>query len=147
MENWQYTGDVNLKYGGLYVNCDLDHYEWGYLECTEICDLDGACGATGMVLIEKFTVNLSKERVVECLETIGQTVEDLLRMDTERAMLTLAYAFRSYGYCDPRSDNYHAHSIIVQTVPGASMKFDGWTAEKFIHPKDLRGFVESQWLE
>ena len=59
--DWAYSGDVNLEYGGLFVN--LDNVRYGYADVVEVTDLDSACGAAGMVLIEKGSVTI-KDRLV-----------------------------------------------------------------------------------
>jgi hypothetical protein len=140
---WNYSGDVSMVYGGFFVKCDYQEFRWGYLNYVEVTDLDSACGARGMCLIERGNVNgtTDKERIRKGMACVGMTARDLLRMPNNSArMAAIAYALRSYGYMDVDD------SEVVQTEEGAPMKFDGWTAGKFIGPNDLRGYVEAKYI-
>lgn len=148
LDKWHYHGNVNVEYGGVFM--DLSDWQWGYVNATRVTDLGSGCGARGMVLIEKITINGTDDtrRVREALECCGWTFKDVMacRGSTGKRMM-IAYALMSYGYYDP-SDGYHSpSSITLQTEQGAPMKYDGWRAEKFVACSDLKGYIESEWLD
>ena len=144
MSEWNYSGDVSIACGGMFVEVDRQNFKWGYLNFVEVTDLDSACGFRGACLIERGTVNGTddKARIMSALKCVGMTPRDLLKMKGNTArMMAIAYALRSYGYVD------YDRTEVVQTEAGQPMRFDGWKAEKVIRESDLKGYVESQWLD
>lgn len=146
-QDWKFSGDVNLEYGGIFVKVDLDDYHNGYLSATVVTDLDSACGATGMVLIEQKVALVDHKRIMEAIRSCGFEVADLLRMESETALCAIAEMLISYGHSDPGGDAYSPSDEIVQTEFDAPMTFEGWKAEKRIARKDLRGYVAHNWLD
>ena len=53
--DWQYSGDVNAYYGGIWIRHCGD-----YCDAVEITDLDGGCGFAGAVLIERKSASLPR---------------------------------------------------------------------------------------
>ena len=142
MSNWQYFGDVDICYGGNYADIDPQEFKWGYCNVVRVTDLDSACGFTGAVLIEKITVNIDSKRIKQALPCVGLTVKDLQGIKGQSAKLwALVDAVMSYGCFDTDE------SEVIQTQEGAPMTDDGWKAEKFIRPQDLRGYIEKTYLD
>ena len=142
MGNWQYSGDVNIEYGGTFADIDPREFKWGYCNVVRVTDLDSACGFDGACLIEKLTVHVDAKRIKQGMQCVGLTVRDLQRVKgLEGKLFAMVDAVMAYGYFDVEQ------SEVVQTREGGPMRFDGWRAEKFIRPQDLRGYVESQWLD
>ena len=135
---YEYIGDINLEYGGLYV--DLSDWEnHGYANAVEICDLDGGCGFTGAVYIRALT--LLKPKTPEMLNSVLSCVGE---ENENPSPLDLAYASFSYGYYD--ADEYTPMETI-QLEDDGDMTFDGWDAD-FKAPDDfnLREYVEKSYL-
>ena len=142
--DWNVSADVNLAYGGFFVKCDYQEFKWGYLNFVEVTDLDSACGARGMCLIEAGTVNGTDDhkRIMDGLRCVGMAPRDLLKLPDNRArMAAIAYALRAYGFTDiDRSE-------VVQTEEGAPNTYDGWKSEKFISADALLGYVTAEWID
>lgn len=134
--DWAYTGDVSLEYGGLFVN--LDNVRHGYADVVEVTDLDSACGAAGMVLIEKGSVCLDFRRVRKALGSCGWYDRKADRRCRRAAM---AEAVKSYFGMDT------GESEVVQTERGGPMSHDGWRATKVVEHTDLRGYVSAVYLD
>ena len=142
MSNWQYFGDVDVCYGGAFADIDPREFKWGYCNVVRVTDLDSATGFVGAVLIEKVTVHLDSRRIKQALPCVGLTVKDLQAIKGQTAKLwAMVDAVLSYGCFD--TDD----SEVVQTQEGAPMSDDGWRAEKFIRPQDLRGYIEATYLD
>lgn len=135
--NWKYVGDLNLKYGGMYIRLESD-----YADIVRVTDLDSGCGFTGAVMIEHLTTFDfdNPKKMASAGECCGV---DLFNSDT----LTRAICFVEYGYSDPDDGwaNYREyHTEVLQTERGEPMEFDGWKADKFI--ENLEAYVESHHL-
>lgn len=105
-------GDVNLFYGGTFVRPEIvtsgaPHYA----DVIEIVDLDSACGASGVNLIELKTVSLEFKRdqsliheLKRALETCGQTRRDIAEIAKTHGARTayahIAALLADYGACD-----------------------------------------------
>jgi len=135
---YEYIGDINLEYGGIYI--DISDWKDGYANAVEICDLDSGCGFTGAVYIRALT--LLKPKTPEMLKSVLSCVGE---ENENPSPLDLAYASFSYGYYD--ADEYPPTETI-QLESDGDMDFDGWKAnfkadEKF----NLRDYVENTYLK
>jgi hypothetical protein len=68
---WHFSGDVNLEYGGTFI--DLSTFMDGYCSAVKLTDLDSACGFTGAVMVEHVVINgtTDRERVRAALRCCG----------------------------------------------------------------------------
>jgi hypothetical protein len=129
-----YIGDVNLEYGGLFIN--LDDWKYGYAEGLRVVDLDSACGFDGAVMVERITINKTKKADIICaLKCVGQSPKDLGKIKKEYRVECLIYALETYGLgVDIESDPYHGDQRwIIQTDPQGPMQYDGWKADVKLH--------------
>lgn len=157
MNDYIYTGDVNIEYGGAFISVDDDEWRYGYCSAVRITDLDSGCGFTGAILVEKITINGTDNRkrkrdAIKC--TFGSVAEfrnALRRRKGSREhgerrqsyRLAIADALMSYGFYDPDNDDYtQPHSVIIQTQEDGPMSFDGWKATERI-TKKLREYIEA----
>src|SRR5262245_401697 len=71
MRDWKFNGDVNLEYGGTFI--DLDTFADGYCDAVVVTDLDSACGFTGAMLIEHVVINgtTDAKRISEAVRSCG----------------------------------------------------------------------------
>lgn len=159
--DWKYIGDVNLEYGGYYYRYDLNSNNFPYYaEIVRIIDLDSACGANGLTLIEKLTTFdfENKERVKECLSVIGLNPQDLRGKGKETIIDIILDSFLAYGYYDPNEDYVNPSNwVIVNDNYGAcddKSHWDGWKPDKEetvkLHKQyngDLKAYIESEVLD
>ena len=132
-EDYNYIGDINLEYGGLFIN--LDDWQWGYVQCVRVTDLDSACGFTGAVMIEHIVALIpdNKDKMLQCFSVLG--LDKLTAKTSKDRKIQMIDAIISYGYYDPDDswDNYHTgYTSIVQCENDkdyAPMSYDGWKAE------------------
>lgn len=152
---WEYHGDENVEYGGLFVKCDYSDFKYGYLECIRVTDLDSACGFTNAVLIEAITVVKDRKRLRKAVESCGITPaqsRQAYRTGGRKAyMMLCADALASYGHYDPSQQPAYVwgdrpHIEIILTKPG-KMKFEGWKASKVVQAKDLKGYILKKWCD
>jgi hypothetical protein len=140
-----YVGDVNLEYGGFFVN--LDNWRYCYADVLRVTDLDSGCGFTGAVLVERLTVFGwdDREKVKNALRCCGW--DRIPGTAAESRKLALVDALLSYGYYDPDS---YSPRLVIQTDSDADyapMTFDGWTAEvRLSEAEDLLEYLESEGL-
>lgn len=141
-DRWVYCGDVNLVYGGTFV--DLSTWDDGYVSAVRVTDLDSACGFTGACLIEHVTINGTRDakRIRDALRCVGGVNGQ--GMSKEGLRHLIADALLSYGYYDP--DDMPNRDEVVQMEEDGPMSFDGWKANKRLHNTDLRDYVESVHL-
>src|SRR5687768_8454866 len=117
-DRWVFSGDVNLEYGGSFI--DLSTWDDGYCSAVRVTDLDSGCGFTGAVMIEHVVINgtTDPERIRQALESCGgamfrgrrgrvvppEQIKQALRHQIADALL-------SYGYSDPDDawDGYRTH--------------------------------------
>jgi hypothetical protein len=137
---WHYSGDVNLEYGGVWVQVDRYDQRYGYANFVEVTDLDGACGATGMVLVEKGTVNFDLERIRKAVASCGWS-EGIRKLKGAARKAAIIAAVKGYYGMDVDE------SETIQTFEDASWRYDGWKATKHVDPSDLKGYVESVYLD
>jgi hypothetical protein len=137
---WSYLGDVNLEHGGVYCKLDPSDLKYGYANCVEVTDLDSACGANGMCLIEVGTVNFDYKRIRKAAAACGWLTPGH-RVARPHRRAALIEAVKSYyGMEVDRSE-------VVQTDPTFPMVNDGWKAEKVVSHIDLPGYVASNYLD
>lgn len=150
---WEYMGDVNLEYGGSFI--DLSTWDDGYCSAVRVTDLDSGCGFTGAVLIEHVVINgtTDKERIRQAMHGSDYhhrppTVSPEDHKKNVRHMI--AEALLSYGHYDMDDswDSYRSHHTeVLQLEQDGPMEFDGWKADKRLHNTDLRDYVESVHLK
>jgi hypothetical protein len=154
MKTYEYSGDVNLEYGGIFI--DLSTWDDGYCDAVTVTDLGSACGFDGGVLIEHVTINSTDDskRIKNALKScgffynIGEKADNPQRFK-QYLRHRIAEALCSYGYRDPDDgwDGYRSHHTeIVQTEQDGPMKFDGWKADKRITNTTLEKYVKSVHL-
>ena len=144
---WSFTGDVNLEYGGVFI--DLSTWNDGYCSAVRVTDLDSGCGFRGACLIEHVVINGtdSPKRLREAMRSCGCSAEG---MSKEGARLMLAEALMSYGYTDPDSCygfGSRPDSETIQCEQDGPMSCDGWKADKRLNNTTLRAYVESVHLD
>jgi len=142
-----YSGDVNVEYGGQWI--DLDDWEYGYAKCVRVTDLDNGCGAVGMVAIEHVTILLDKGKWEESLHACGLSVADILNMVPEIRQHALAECLLQYGHYDPDDawDGYARHwTEIIQTEQDEPMEWEGLRAEKRVYTENLEGYIVAKHL-
>lgn len=137
--DWMFSGDVSLVYGGIYVRVT----PWGYADVVEVTDLDSACGFEGAVLIEKGSANLpSSLKVIRAVMASCGWTQGRRSLPKEARRAMLFECLWRYGHRDVDE------SEVVQTEEGAPMENrEGWKAEKFVAPDDLEGYVASRYLD
>jgi hypothetical protein len=147
MAKWYYQGDINLEYGGNFMQ--FDEWKHGYVNCVEITDLDSACGARGMILIEERTIIVDMpEKHASALSVIGASIlpngdiDDngrIIKKNTHAWRWCLAYALNAYGLHDMD------RSVVVQPDRSEPIDHDGWHAER-IRSDGLRAYVRRNFL-
>jgi hypothetical protein len=131
-DSWQYSGDVNLVYGGLFLKLNLDDWNNGYLDAVRVDDLASGCGFDGAVLVERITVlrrnGKDGKRALDCCGQLHRAKEWTKRT---RAQLIAWFAecLVAYGHYDP-ADDYDGNSFTFQLERDQPTKFDGWQAER-----------------
>lgn len=128
---WRYQGDINIEHGGTFI--DFREWKHGYVDCVEVTDLDSACGARGMILVE------SRSIIVDCPDTwqsalgvigaklLPSGIEDngqFLKRGTLAYRWRLAYALNAYGRYDSE------RSEVLQPDYGESVDFESWHATR-----------------
>ena len=158
LSNWQYTGDVNIAYGGTYLNINSYDFYHGYISACRVTDLDSGCGATGKVLVERIIIHSTtdKARILESLDCLGITTHDLLATPGHLAkMQEIAYALLSYGHydLDDSWDNYRSYhsEVILQTTDPIDFEEQSkgeWKPDTILpHDDDLREYIEDKYLD
>lgn len=147
---WHFTGDVNLEYGGSFI--DLSTWRDGYCSAVRVTDLDSACGFTGACLIEHAVINgvTDTARVRQAMRYAGLENGFCRGMSKLAIRHAIAEALMSYGYADPDDgwDGYQSgNSETVQTEANGPMVFDGWKADKRLRGTTLEAYVKSVHLE
>lgn len=136
---WHYSGDVGLEHGGTFVK--MDNVRYGYAECVEVTDLDSACGADGMCLIEKGTINFDYKRVRKAIESCGWIDRGRAKMDKPHRRAMYLQAVKDYYGMDVDG------SEVIQTDPTFPMRNDGWKATKVVSHIDLPGYVVATYVD
>ncbi len=152
---WVFNGDVNLEYGGSFI--DLSTWHWGYCSAVRVTDLDSGCGFTGAVMIEHVVINGTDDskRIRQAMDSYGSyygnrhSSIDPTR-HKENLRLVIAESLMSYGYSDQDDgwDGYGSHHTeILQLESDGPMVFDGWKADKRITNTTLEDYVRSVHLK
>jgi len=129
-----YTGDVNLEYGGLFLS--LTGWEYGYATFLEVIDLDSACGIDNCCLVQAGTIMVDDQEIVtQALHCCGWTDADLPK-DEHGRKLMIAEACHSYGHYD--NDEYFQNLLIWQPFDDDEPQpdADSWRAELIRLPDD-----------
>jgi len=99
---WHYSGDVSISYGGLFVR-DCGHY----FDVVEVTDLDSACGADGLVLVETGSTSheyYSRAEIRNAMRSCnGDDWRSLYRLGNltrEQSRLRVAEVLWQYGHKD-----------------------------------------------
>lgn len=132
-DQFNYTGDVNLEYGGMFF--DLTNWP-DYVNVVRITDLDSGCGFDGAVMIEH---NITfwfdqKDKVQTALDSMGVDLAEFRKLPLKDKKMCLCEAFIGYGYSDPDDswDGYRMpNCTILQMDEDEELTFEGWTAERF----------------
>jgi hypothetical protein len=142
--DYTYHGDVNIKYGGMYLNLEESD---DYIPVVKITDLDSGCGFEGAILIEQGSIYIptDHEKRQDALSCCGW--ED----EKEITPLMLAIVFDAYGGIESEWDG----AIVIQTEKGGPMQYDGWKADSYWtrkyhasrYKKDkLKKFIENNFV-
>jgi len=141
-----YSGDVNLEYGGLFVN--LDDWKYEYSNCLRVTDLDSGCGFDGAVMVEHITVFGwdDKTQVENAKACYGW--DKIPGNTSDSRKLAIIESMQAYGYYDTVNDFMGEHRWIIQTDSDYAMEFDGWKADHLLPDNlSLLEFIEQQgWL-
>lgn len=143
----QYSGDVNIEYGGTFF--DLSNWQYGYVSAVRVTDLDSAIGFRGAVHVEKIVINGvdDPERVANALRSCGWTSDDV-SPDTDEGKHQIADALMCYGYYDPDDNHFEPSSITIQCEEDGPMEHDGWKADyRLPDGEDLREHIESKYVD
>lgn len=136
-QGWDFSGDINLEYGGSYIKLDS-----GYAEYVRVTDLDSGIGFTGACMIERGTVPFIRgirKHIKSALAMYSQSIRQLPGLGIERAdrWHYIARALMEYGFEDNDSRE------TVQMESDGPMQFDGWKADKRLTGTGIRAYVES----
>jgi len=148
-DNWVYQGDVNIEYGGLYLDLDPATIADGYANAIEVTDLTnyGQDGLNVVIQGSIYLWNWDKQRINNALNCIGQTTKDLRGKGKQANLLTLGYAL--YTYWGINSDVPET-ILVTQDYNGDKQSWQGTTpdiqesvrlAKQFNH--NLRAYVEA----
>jgi hypothetical protein len=121
---YAYCGDVNLEYGGTFIDTNPADLRYGYANAVRVTDLDSGCGFSGAVLIEHVTVLYDCHRIAEAIACCGWDV---------RGPAQICDALISYGHSDPDDswDGYRSnHSEVIQCDQDGPEVFDGWKIDR-----------------
>ena len=147
-KDWLYSGDVNAKYGGIWIR----HYG-DYCDAWRIVDLDSACGFDGAVLIENCTASIygarnwkaireSVKRIKSALSCYGYTYADIRELPRAQRHAVIWDAMINYGYGDVNSIE------ILQLDADYPMQCrDGWKADRRQTGGDIGGYVMAKYLD
>jgi len=145
MGDWEYIGDVNLEYGGVFIR--LNEADWnapyGYCDALRITPCSDAGLQDNAYWIEALTVlrwrdENEKASILSC---VGAEDEELSPLGEAEACL-------SYGLCDPANCFPNASGETIQ-IGGK----DPFHSGELIKPdrylkngSDLEGYVRAVWL-
>ena len=145
--DWQYTGDINSEYGGLWLNLDAGDYQHGYVNAVRITDLSDI-GFDGAVLIERLTVVLPRNKceMVSVLSVYDCGIAELANKAKINRVQMIAEACVAYGLYDPASSYHDPDSETLQLDAHGDMEFDGWKADRKQPRGDLDGYIRAKYL-
>jgi hypothetical protein len=136
-----YTGDINLEYGGLFV--DLSTFSDGYAEVLQVTDLDSGCGFDGAVMVERLTALFGRgfsKQVKAALRTYGDFFPAGVTGKARKSWIVESCV--AYGLYDPVEDYTGPHRWVIQCDPDGPKSFDGWTADIVLdEDQDLFGYL------
>ena len=147
--DYVYFGDVDLKYGGVYIKVDDKHAPF-----IRVNDLESATGANGLILIEIGAIPFYRKQFHNALSS-SDGMYYIKQANKPSDRLALVYeTLLTYGYYDLIGDYYtHSGSIVVCHAPsynGWKDTWDGWKPDRDFtvslakdYDHDLRAFVES----
>ena len=162
--DWEYNGDVNLDYGGMFFRHCMYNGFPEYTEAIRVTDLESATGAEGLTLVEFITTfdHANKDRIKSALSFMGMKIADLRKMGKETILALISEAYFSYGYYDPDHD-YHGrpeHFLLVNSNYGWGSdkgRWGGWKPCKYgkgetvtLHKQyngDLEAYIRGEWLK
>lgn len=80
-KDWKYTGDINLKYGGLFFKLPdknpIDGDRHDHVEAVEVTDLAGAVGGPDCIYrVERGTIYMPRDKWADALDSSGWEVEE-----------------------------------------------------------------------
>jgi hypothetical protein len=134
-----YSGDINLEYGGMFF--DLSDWEYGYVSVLEVIDLGGATGFDGAYLVEHKVVYIDDiKQNKAALKSCGW--DKIPGRTSDHRKMALAEFVCRYGYYDPDDDwdNYlsSATSVYVYDEYTKDEDYDpyGWDVTGII-PDDV----------
>jgi hypothetical protein len=145
---WEYSGDVNLEYGGQFI--DLSTWGDGYCSVVRVTDIDSGCGFRGAVMVEHGTIYGMDDpkRVRQALNSVGGISARDWRPTADKASVKhglrmgIADAMLGWGFCDYDD----CRTEIVQLDEDGPMAFDGWKADKRLHGTTLEEYVKAVHL-
>lgn len=160
-----YAGDRDVCYGGAFFN--LSTFHWDYVRCVQVTDLDSACGARGMVLVEALTVyvessDLEAEAEADlsaegrrALESGGIVAKYLAEADEDTRKRMLVESALSYGPYDPAQPSHmrgdRPQSETLQTEPadeyfGPMVSSEGCRADRRVLADNVLSYIRARWL-
>lgn len=146
-----YFGDANYRHGGYFLSEDWKQtYKDGYVDVLKITDLDSGCGFSEALLVEKLTVIIDNEKVLQSAFDFCGYSDNLPHKNSNNYKLMVIDAMLSYGHYDPYSDYYSPVTAVLVTSPDADLEYDGWTADHVLEDdrnETIYDFlVENNWL-
>src|SRR5437660_10851021 len=101
MNDWRYTGDINLMHGGTFIR-DEGHY----FDFVEVTDLASACGADGLIEIQSGSTShesRTREEITTALKSCGpgddfRSAYKLGQTNRQTSRLMVADTPGSYGH-------------------------------------------------
>ncbi len=139
---WNYIGDINPEYGGVWLKFD-PAYPY-VLDFVETVDMSNA-GCEGIVIIQKGTVPIdccSRSTLKSALECSGTMMRDLSALDREKRRVRVAYDLLFYGFRD-----YDHGPETLQTDAMQPLEINGTVAERYQTRGDLTGYINAKWLD
>jgi hypothetical protein len=142
--NWEYIGDIDLKYGGLFIS--TANKQWGYATVIEVIDLESAIGAEGLILIEEHTVITDDpENSARAWKSCGDD-RTLLK---DVPFIQLVEVLNGYGFYDTEKSIV----LVTDNYFGDKASWEGWQidreesvklAKQYNH--NLRAYITAEWL-
>lgn len=119
MENYIYTGDMDIEHGGMWL--DVSAIDDGYVACIRVTPLGSAAGYDGAYLIENGSIFIpdDKEKLQSIYDCWGNVPKDAIE---------LAQACEAYHGIEVDSWN----GTIVVRESNAAESFDSWEANEVL---------------
>jgi len=146
---YDYVGDINLEYGGMYI--DLDGFNDGYADVIRITDLDSAMVWKGAILIESLTTDCSNDnKIKDSLKCCGLS-DTKCDKRTKTGKLMIVESLIHYGHYDSNSIDYISpQKEILILTDDAEIEFDDWKADRRLSQTgfdSLESYIEAKWLD